>query len=268
MTTDEAAVDAVLPPPHPAALCRPAAPGGNGTPVAARQQVQRARCGGAAAVRHRPPGARRLAASGGPARTACTPLRGCGASLRVATSPAASTSGCDRRLQRGAGQHEAAFVQLQAAAGQPGRCVAAGGDDRGVAGQPRAAVQVQVPRLRCARNASWKTVMRRRASIAQAALDHRLRVTEQRRRPPVTSATRARSSPCPASRNCSASASSTPAAPATDHHHVQHLLLRQLQQRVEQAHEVLDRAHEQAVLARTGDAVAVHHRAGVEDSTS
>ena len=60
------------------------------------------RCGGRYGVTARPVAKRRrLRANAGPARTAYTPLFGCGASTRLATSPAANTSACDRLCKVG-----------------------------------------------------------------------------------------------------------------------------------------------------------------------
>ncbi len=107
---DEAAVQVVLPVPDPAALGRPAPPRGDGVARAACDQVERAwaRAGSCAWRRAAAPfstAARRLAASTGPACTACTPERANPGVARVHTSPAAwmegmreaAMAGVDRR---------------------------------------------------------------------------------------------------------------------------------------------------------------------------
>jgi len=165
-------------------------------------------------------------------------------------------------LQRGPGEHEAPFVERQAAASQPVRRLGAGGDDGRVAGQPRAAAQHDGARLQ------------RRAGVAQDGdVAHRQQALGARITPPAypasgsgpgderdAGAPRRRRRPAGAA---TASASSTPAAPPPTTT-TSSTCRAPGQQPVDQQQEVLDRAHEEAVFMCPRQAAAVHRRAGVD----
>ena len=161
-------------------------------------------------------------------------------------------------LQRGAGGHETGFVERQATARQPARCLSPGGQHRGIAGQPRATGQDhragQQGRTRLAENRDAARRQRpRHAALQRGGMaTHRLAAARDQRHPrgPVTVGPQA----------LLKGQRQLDAARAGAHHHdVECSLRRQRQQRVQQAREVMQRVHEEALLAPAGDEVAVDH---------
>ena len=253
----------VFPAPHPAPLHCPRPPRGDGKTLAAGQQVERAllrqvrqqfaTADEAAQIeRQRRPGAHRVDAALG--------VRHIRAAGHIAGGKYFGVRGA---LQGRAGVDEALRIQRQATAAQPLRRRGAHRHHRRVAGQARAAAEhhAVLPHLRAGvfENGDLTPLQR----SLHAGL-HRRRMRGQRGGSACDQADARWRRSDNAQAVLQGHRQLDTGRTATDHHHVEHARLRQRQQGRPELREVLDRAHEQRMFARTGNAVAVHHRAGVQ----